>query len=267
MPPSPVITFTSDFGSREPYVGAVKGAILSACPGVPIIDITHDIGPHDLLEASYVVASTYAYFPTRTVHLVVVDPTVGSGRRAIIASNETHFFVAPDNGVLSLVFAKEPPTIVVSIEADHYFRKPVSPTFHGRDVFGPVVGWLAKGTDIEHFGPVIQDYARFALPAPKLLASNRVEGVILHIDRFGNVITNISPQDVRKLAGRDFRPAVFRLGEKEIKAHRAFYSESSVDELFSIIGGNGYYELAARGKPAARILEARRGAKIELEIQ
>lgn len=267
MPPSPVITFTSDFGSREPYVGAVKGAILSACPGGQIVDLTHEIGPHDLLEASYVVANAYACFPTRTVHLVIVDPTVGSGRRAIIASNETHFFVAPDNGVLSLVFAKDPPTIVVSIEADHYFRKPVSPTFHGRDIFGPVVGWLAKGTDIEHFGPVIRDYVRFTVPAPKLVANNRIEGMILHVDRFGNVITNISPEEVRSLTGRDFQPMVFRLGEKEVKAHRAFYSQSKAEELFSVVGSNGYYELAALGKPAARLLEARRGAKIELEIQ
>ncbi len=267
MPPSPVLTFTSDFGSREPYVGAVKGAILSACPGIQIFDISHDIGPHDVLEASYVVACSYACYPVKTVHLVIVDPTVGSDRRAIIATNESHFFIAPDNGVLSLVFAKDPPTLVVSIEAEHYFRRPVSPTFHGRDIFAPVAGWLAKGTDIEHFGPVIRDYVRFSLPATKLSGGNRVEGVILHIDRFGNVITSISPEEVRKLTGRDYRPVAFRLGDKEVKAHRAYYSQSNVDELFSLVGSGGYYELAALRKPAAKLLEARRGARVELEIQ
>ncbi len=266
MSDNPIITFTSDFGSREHYVGAVKGVLLGACPNATIIDISHEVGSHDLLDAAFVLAGAYPFFPPRTVHLVVVDPTVGSNRRAIAACTESAYFVAPDNGVLSLVYAREPVMRVVAIEADHYFRKPVSPTFHGRDVFAPVAGRLAGGTDIDNFGPPITDYVKFALPPVQKVTENKLEGIVLHIDKFGNAITNITPEEVKRLTGREARPAVVRVNGKEITANRRYYSESNADEFFSLLGSTGYYEIAAAKKPAARLLEIKRGNKVELEI-
>ncbi|RPJ87109.1 MAG: hypothetical protein EHM18_02795 [Acidobacteria bacterium] len=267
MPDNPIITFTSDFGSREHYVGAVKGVLLGACPNATIVDISHDVGSHDLLEAAFVVAAAYPFYPTRTVHLVVVDPTVGSNRRGIIACTESAYFVAPDNGVLSLVYANEPAVRVIVIEADHYFRKPVSATFHARDVFAPVAGRLAGGTEFENFGSPITDYVKFAPPPVHKLADNKVEGIVLHIDKFGNAITNITPEEVRRLMGREARPALVRINGKEIKAYRRYYAESNADEPFSLLGSTGYYEIAASKTPAARLLEIRRGNKVEVEFQ
>jgi S-adenosyl-L-methionine hydrolase (adenosine-forming) len=268
MSSNPVSTFTSDFGSREYYVGAVKGVLLAACPQATIVDISHEVGSHDLLEGAFVIASAYSVFPTRTVHLVVVDPGVGSGRRGIVATTENAYFVAPDNGILSLVYAREPTVRVVSIDADHYFRKPVAPTFHARDIFAPVAARLARGTDIDNFGAEITDYVRFALPAVRRTAENLLEGVVLHVDKFGNIITNLSREDIAKVTGSgETLPAAFRLNGREITCRRSYYSESAVDEVFFLLGSAGYYEIAALKKPAARLLEVRRGNKVELEIQ
>jgi len=264
MSSNPIITFTSDFGSREQYVGAVKGVLLSSCPSAVIVDISHDIGAHDLLEASFVLSNAYPFYPPRTVHLVVVDPTVGSSRRPLVAIGENAIFVAPDNGVLSLVYAREPEIRVLAIDAEHYFRKPASPTFHARDVFAPVAAALAKGVDPLTFGPQIKDYVRFALPAVRKAGDKALEGIVLHIDRFGNVITNITPGDLGTV-GPDAKPRVFKVNGKPISSHRRYYAESNVDELFSLVGSSGYFEISALRKPAARLLEAKRGIKVELE--
>jgi len=247
-------------------VGAVKGVLLGVCPNATIVDISHDVGSHDLLEAAFVLAAAYPFYPPRTVHLVVVDPTVGSNRRGIVACTESAYFVAPDNGVLSLVYANEPSVRVIAIDAEHYFRKPVSATFHGRDVFAPVAGRLAGGTDFDNFGTPITDYVKFALPPVNKVAENKLEGIVLHIDKFGNAITNITPEEVKRLTGREARPAVVRVNGKEIRAHRRFYTESNADEIFSLLGSTGYYEIAALKKPAARLLEIRRGHKVEVEL-
>jgi S-adenosyl-L-methionine hydrolase (adenosine-forming) len=267
MSSKPVITFTSDFGSREYYVGAVKGVLLASCPQATIVDISHDVGSHDLLEGAFVIASAYSVFPTRTVHLVVVDPTVGSSRRGIVVTTENAYFVAPDNGILSLIYAREPAVRVVSIDADHYFRKPVAPTFHARDVFAPVAAGLARGVDIDNFGAEITDYVRFGLPAVRKTADHTLEGMVLHIDKFGNIITNLSAEEIARATGSAGTiPVAFRINGKEIRSRRHYYSESAVDEIFFLMGSAGYYEIAALKKPAARLLEVRRGNKVELEI-
>jgi S-adenosyl-L-methionine hydrolase (adenosine-forming) len=267
MSDRPIITFTSDFGSREYYAGAVKGVILGICPDVRIVDICHDVGSHDLLEAAFTVVGAYACFPSHTIHLVVADPGVGSERRAIIASTEEHMFVAPDNGVLSMVYARDPVSRVVSIEAEHYFRRPVSPTFHARDIFGPVAAWLARGIDMRQFGPEVQDFVRLALPPLRRLDDRRIEGMVLHIDKFGNVITSISPEEVLRILGRQPQSIHFLVGEERVKSHYRYYAQASADEVFSLQGSSGYYEIAALKKPAAKLLNARRGMRVEVILE
>ncbi|HSR68989.1 MAG TPA: SAM-dependent chlorinase/fluorinase [Acidobacteriota bacterium] len=267
MTRQPIVTFLSDFGTREYYVGAVKGAVLSACPDACIVDISHDIASHDLLEAAFTLDSAYRTFPSRTIHLVVVDPGVGSSRRALVVSTENCYFVGPDNGVLSLIYQREEVNRVVSIESEHYFRQPVSPTFHGRDIFGPVAGSLAHGIQIDKFGPEVDDYKRLSLPGARKVSDDEVEGIVLHIDKFGNVITNLRPQEVSRLVERQTSPAAFHLGEAEIRRHCRYYSEAQPNEVVSLVGSSGYFELAALKQPAARLLGAKRGSKVRLKVK
>src|SRR5208337_207458 len=166
---------------------------------VQIIDICHQIAPYDIFEAAYSLVQSYRFFPPNTIHLVVVDPGVGTARRPILASAGHYKFVAPDNGVLSLLFGREENVKVWHITADHYFLNPVSHTFQGRDVFAPVAGWLSKGVQEEKFGDPITDYAKFSSPKPKRVGENLIKGMTLKVDTFGNIITNISPEDVPEL--------------------------------------------------------------------
>ena len=167
MPYRPTITLTTDFGLNDHFVGTLKGVILSIVPDANIVDICHSVQAFDILDGALALAQSYAYFPPRTVHLVVVDPGVGSARRPIIATSELHNFVAPDNGVLSLMYAREQRLSVRHITAEHYFLQPISNTFHGRDIFAPVAAYLAKGVDQEKFGDEVTDYVRFNAPRPK----------------------------------------------------------------------------------------------------
>lgn len=265
MNDSPIITFTSDFGTREYYVSAVKGAILTIHPESRIVDVTHDIASHDLLEAAFTISCTAPYYPAGSIHLIVVDPGVGSSRRVLIASTEKQLFVAPDNGVLSLVYQRLGVERVVSVEADHYFREPVSPTFHGRDIFGPVAGWLARGIQIDKFGPEIKDYIRLTLP-PVESKEDRLEGFVLHIDKFGNIVTSLSPGDLQRAFGSERQPAAMVVNGQTVRQRVEFYAQGSEGDLFFLVGSAGYFEISALKQSAARRTEARRGMKIELLV-
>ncbi len=262
--PSPIITFCSDFGPREYYVGAIKGTILGANPDARIVDISHAIASHDLLEAAFTLLCSYSCFPARTVHLAIVDPGVGSSRRAIIAVTENYYFVAPDNGVLSLVYEAEDVSRVISIEAEHHFRNPVSPTFHGRDIFAPIAAQLSRGLTPDTFGPEIDDYVKLALPKPAKVAEGQVEGIVLHIDKFGNMITNLSTDGAQALLGREVTAPRFRVGEHSVSSHYTYYAEATADEVFSLVGSSGFYEISAMRKPAARMLKCGRGTRVTL---
>ncbi|MDA2929093.1 SAM-dependent chlorinase/fluorinase [Acidobacteria bacterium AH-259-O06] len=260
----PIITLITDFGEGY-YGGAVKGAILDICPDAHIIDITHDIGSYDVLGGAFTLLCTYPYYPKGSIHVVVVDPGVGSGRRGIIVSTKDYYFVGPDNGVFSFVFNREPVEDVISIDSPGYFRKQVSATFHGRDVFGPVAAWLAKGTELDEFGEKIQDYTGTALLPVEQVGKNRLEGIVIHVDKFGNVITSMSPDQVFDLLGEAGVPKFFLNGQ-EISHHCRFYAEAARGQIFSLVGSSGYYEIAAHRKRAADILGVERGAKVELEL-
>ncbi len=260
----PIITLTTDFGEGY-YAGATKGAILDVCPQACIVDITHQITSHDVLEASFSLLCSYPYYPPHTVHLVVVDPGVGSERRGLIVSAGQQIFVGPDNGVFSLVYNREQVDKVICIDSSRHFRAQVSSTFHGRDVFGPVAAWLARGNPMESFGEETEDYVGGTVLPVQKIGENLLEGMVIHVDKFGNVITSFSPADISDLLGRTGTPKFFVKG-KEISRQYEFYAEAEPGEVFSLVGSSGYYELAAHREPASAILDVNRGERIELEL-
>jgi len=263
LPHRPIITLTTDFGLNDHFVGAMKGVMLEIVPDAEIVDISHAVQAYDVLDGALAIGQSYSYFPTATVHMVVVDPGVGTTRRPIIASSDGFHFVAPDNGVLSMVYAREERIRVRHITADHYFRQPVSQTFHARDVFAPVAAYLAKLVDSHKFGDEIEDYVRFAAPKPKPAGENRIRGVVLKVDRFGNLITNVTPEDVPALfAGK----AAFKIvvGSKEITDLHSAYAEGEPGEIFGILGSMGYLEIAANRGAAAQITGAGKGSEVSI---
>ena len=259
----PIITLTTDFGTNDHFVGAVKGVILNIAPEAAIVDISHAVQAYDVLDGALAISQTYSYFPAGTVHMVVVDPGVGTTRRPIIASSDGYHFVAPDNGVLSMVYAKEERIRVRHVTSDHYFRQPVSNTFHGRDVFAPVAAYLAKMVDSHKFGEEIEDYVRFAAPRPKPVAENRLRAVVLKVDRFGNLITNVTPEDAPALFAGEVGFKIV-VGSKEVTAIRTAYAEGTPGEVFGIVGSMGYLEIVANRAAAAQITGAGKGSEVSV---
>ncbi len=262
----PIITLTTDFGLNDHFVGAMKGVILDIVPEAAIVDISHAVQAFDVLDGAIAISQAYSYFPNGTVHLVVVDPGVGTTRRPIIASSDAYHFVAPDNGVLSMVYAREERIHVRHVSSEHYFRQPVSNTFHGRDVFAPVAGYLAKQVDSQKFGEEIEDFVRFAAPRPKPAGENRMRAVVLKVDRFGNLITNVTPQDIPALFSD--KPGAFKIvaGSKEITDMVAAYAEGAQGQVFGILGSMGYLEIAANRASAAQITGANKGSEVSIVL-
>ena len=263
MPHRPIVTLTTDFGTNDHFVGAVKGVILDIVPEAAIVDISHAVQAFDVLDGALAISQAYSYFPIGTVHMVVVDPGVGTARRPILASSDGYHFVAPDNGVLSMVYAREERIHVRHVTSDHYFRQPVSNTFHARDVFAPVAGYLAKMVDSHKFGDEIEDYVRFAAPKPKPAGENKLRAVVLKVDRFGNLITNVTPEDAPAL----FAPnAAFKIvvGSKEISEIRTAYAEGAPGEVFAVLGSMGYLEIVANRAAAAQLTGAGKGSEVSI---
>jgi S-adenosyl-L-methionine hydrolase (adenosine-forming) len=263
----PIVTLTTDFGLNDHFVGTIKGVILRIVPDAEIVDICHSVQAFDILDGALALAQTYSYFPPRTVHLVVVDPGVGSARRPIIASSEEQSFVAPDNGVLSLMYAREERLNVRHITSEHYFLQPISNTFHGRDIFAPVAAYLAKGVEHEKFGEEITDFVRFNAPRPKPTDANTVRGVVLRVDRFGNLITNFTAQDAPALFQQT--PPAFKIvvGKREISVMRSNYAEGAPGEVFGILGSMGYLEIVANRGSAAQLVGSGKGTEVQLILE
>ena len=231
----PVITLMTDFGLRDHYVAAMKGVILSICPEARIADVTHEVSSYEVSEAAFLLSQTWSCFPKKTVHVVVVDPGVGSFRRPILAEVEGQRFVAPDNGVLTPILTREG-CKVRHITAEKYFRKPVSQTFHGRDIFAPIAAHLAAGVTAAKLGPQIENYLRLTFERPSRTARRGWTGVILHIDHFGNVVTNIPVAEFPQIEDHAFEVVVgFRVVERLARS----YAEMPHGELFAIVGSSG----------------------------
>lgn len=260
--PQPIITLTTDFGTSDHLVGAMKGVILGINPNAHIVDIQHHVTPFDVLDGALTIGSVYPYFPLRTIHIVIVDPGVGTARRPLLVSADNQYFVAPDNGVLSMVYDRDPNAVVRHVTASHNFLEPVSPTFHGRDVFAPVAAYLSKAWATESFGDEITEFARFALPKPKA-AEDSLKAVVLHVDTFGNLMTNLRAEDLPEATVATGKIKL-KIGAKSIERFVATFGEGNNGEPVALIGSSGYVEIAVNKGNAAKALGASRGAEIIL---
>src|SRR5246127_4004533 len=240
LAPRPIITLTTDYGTNDHLVGTLKGVILKINPDVTIVDISHDVTPYDLLDGALTIGSSYSYFPPRTIHVVVVDPGVGTERRPLLVTGDTQYFVAPDNGVLSLVYEREENILVRHANVEHYYLQPVSKTFHGRDVFAPIAGWLAKGAQASAMGEEITDYKKFAMPRPKS-ADGSNKGVVLRVDGFGNLITNFRPEDL-PTAAIESGSIHLQVGSQAVTRLVDTFAKGNPGEAFAYIGSNGFFE-------------------------
>jgi S-adenosylmethionine hydrolase len=256
----PVIALLTDFGTRDHYAGTMKGVALGICPDATLVDISHEVPPHDVVAGALELAAAYRYFPAGTIFLVVVDPGVGSTRRGIAAESGDHKFVAPDNGVLTAVFDEHPPKRVVELSERRYARPTVSRTFEGRDRFAPAAGWLAKGIDLAALGRPAGDIHRLDLPRPSVDA-DRIEGRVLRIDRFGNLITNIDRKTFDQLAKG---PIEIAIGHHVVSKVVSTYADAAPGELCAVFGSTDHLEIAANGSDAARELGLERGAPVHI---
>jgi S-adenosylmethionine hydrolase len=261
-----IITLTSDFGLDDPFVGVMKGVILTINPHANIIDLNHGVASHDIREAAFTIGMNYRFFPERTVHMVIVDPGVGSRRRPILVVTERHYFIGPDNGVFSFIFKKEKQAFkVIHITADHYFLKLNSSTFQGRDMFAPVASWLTLGTDYRNFGEVISDFVTLDLPMPQP-RKGAVKGEIIHIDKFGNAMTNISQAEITDLINmrRDYTLSVF-LKDKAVPL-KEYYGETKGKALHAVINSSEYLEFFVNRANAAKSFKISIGDNVEMKI-
>lgn len=263
---SPLITLLTDFGSADYFVGAMKGVILSTNPDAHIVDISHEIPAQNVASGAFTLLATYKSFPQGTVHVAVVDPGVGSQRRGIVVQACEQFFVGPDNGIFSYIYERESPFIVFELSERKYFRNPVSPTFHGRDIFAPVAAALANGVKPANLGKKIVDPVRLAPLAPEKGDAGFV-GRIIHIDRFGNCVTNITREELSQ--NLIDSGASLSIKGKRIDSFRNFFAEPTNDrsKLFCIWGSAGFLEIAAANSSAAKLLKAQVGADVFLKVE
>ena len=257
--PPLLITLTTDFGLRDHYVGAMKGVIAGIAPAARIIDICHQIPPYDVAEAAFTIAQAYHWFPQGSIHVVVVDPGVGSARRPIAAEAGGHLFVAPDNGVLSQVFERSAPA-VFAIDVERIALKPASRTFHGRDLFAPLAARLANGLPVVDTGDAITDYIRLEPTKPVEESPGRWKGRVLHVDQFGNLVTSL-PVEILDKSANNFRLTV---GGLEITRAAKSYAEAPPNKAFAIAGSSGYVEVSINQASAADLAGVGAGAPVRL---
>jgi S-adenosylmethionine hydrolase len=257
----PVIALLSDFGTRDHYAGTMKGVILGICPEATLVDITHDVPAHDVLDGALQLAASYKYFPAGTVFLVVVDPGVGSARRGIAVEAGDYRFVAPDNGVLTMVLRETPPRRVVEVSERRFARPTVTRTFEGRDRFAPAAAWLAKGTQLSAFGRTVPEYHRLEIPAVEASA-DALRGQVLTVDRFGNLITNLDRRTFDAFAKQ--APIQILAAGNPVARLVSTYSEIAAGEVCALFGSSDHLELAAHAASAAERLGLGRHAAVEV---
>lgn len=264
-----IITLATDFGLEDEYVGVMKGVMLRRTQDLTIIDLSHAIERHNIRQAALLIASAYRFFPKQTIHLVVVDPGVGSGRKLILLQTDGHFFLAPDNGVLGLLIGPEHFQAAYEVQCSQYFLTPVSPTFHGRDILAPVAAELAAGLDPEAVGPIIdpQDLGKMAI-APVIFDSIRksVKGEITGKDHFGNLLTNIHAGILENFSQAEKARARVSIGSVTITGIMESYFQKALGEIVAIVGSRGRLEIAVNQGNAAERLKAGLGDTVAIKI-
>lgn len=266
-----IITLTTDFGLSDNFVGVMKGVILNINPDATIIDITHDVAPQNVEHGAFLFANAYRYFPANSIHVVVVDPGVGSARRPLAAQVGETFFVAPDNGVLSPTISNLKSQIpnsefgVIHLNKSDYWLAQVSNTFHGRDIFAPVAAHLSLGVPLEALGEPITDWVKLSQCVASWRTDDEIVGRVMHVDRFGNVITNIDEEMLVEIASRRAR-VVTMLRGKSITGIQSTYATVAPGELLALISSSGHLEIAAREANAAQLLGTQIGDEVVLRV-
>lgn len=256
-----IITLLTDFGTADPFAGIMKGVILGINPQVEVVDLCHGVSPHDLLEAAFLLHASYRYFPPGTIHVVVVDPGVGGERRPLLVQGVHGYYLAPDNGVLSYLYASGEVKRVLVLTKPEYFLHPVSRTFHGRDIFAPVAAHLSRLGRIDPFGEEVSDYVKIGLPVVEQRGGRALIGSVLHVDRFGNLITNISEEELAALP----RPWAVEVGGRVIQGLASSYDSIPPGGAGAIIGSAGTLEVFIHRGSAATALRVERGAVVRVE--
>jgi S-adenosylmethionine hydrolase len=256
----PVIALLTDFGTRDHYAGTMKGVALGICPDVTLVDISHDLPPHDVMAAALELAAAYRFFPAGTIFLVVVDPGVGSARRGIAADAGDYKFVAPDNGVLTLVLDEHPPKRIVELTERKYARPTVSRTFEGRDRFAPAAAWLARGVDVMTLGRSAGAIVRLDLPHVRVDGAG-IAGEVVRVDRFGNLITNIDRRTFEKLSGEALE---IRIGPHTVSRVVSTYADAASGDVCALFGSTDHLEIAVTGASAASRLAVGRGEAVHV---
>jgi len=263
----PIISLLSDFGLKDPYVSEMKAVILSICPKVTLVDITHEVSKYNIMEGAFILASATPYFPENTIHLAVIDPGVGSKRRPIIVRSKKHLYVGPDNGLLILAAKNDGIINVYHIVNKKYMRKEISSTFHGRDIFAPVSAYLANGVKPEEIGIEIEDYEIPEFVKP-IIKNNLIELRVIHVDSFGNVITNLHKNQVKDLKLKFNAKLSLIIKDKKLKVKfLRTYSDAKKKELLALIGSHNFLEIAMNQGNASNKLKLKEGNCIKMLIE
>lgn len=256
-----MITLLTDFGAEDGYVGAMKGVILSINPRAAIIDISHQIPPQDIMAGAFVLSQAAPFFPKGTIHMAIVDPGVGGKRRPILIRTDRYFFVGPDNGIFDIALQRENIKQKIHLTSRKYFLGYISSTFHGRDIFSPVAAYLSLGIDPALFGKNIKRAAKLDFKKP-VARDGKITGRIIHIDRFGNLITNIDER-LLKMVFKN-RPFKAKVSGAIIKKNLLSYAYAKENEAVSLIGSSGLLEISVKEKSASRALGIGRGGLVEV---
>ena len=260
--PKRLITLTTDFGTSDHFAGTMKGVIVGIAPAAQIVDISHEVQPFEISDGAFTIAQAYRYFPKKTIHVIVVDPGVGSTRRPLLAEMAGQCFIAPDNGVLSMVFAREKPK-VRHITNERYFLHPVSRTFHGRDVFAPVAAHLTRGATPAQCGKLIDDYLRLTFYQASRTGKRTWTGLVLKVDRFGNLMTNLHIDEFPDVTRRPFQ---LNVGLQSVTRLALTFTDCQPGEFFALVGSSGYLEVALNQDSAAKKVGCGAGSPVELTL-
>jgi len=261
---APIITLLSDFGNRDPYVGSMKGVILSICRKARIVDISHEISKFSVSHGAYVLASVVSYFPSGTIHVCIVDPGVGTKRKALIIKTRRDYLIGPDNGVLAFAANREGVELLIEITNSKYMRDEISSTFHGRDIFSAVAAHLANGVPVMEFGRETNEFVQpdFSKPVQN---GGKLSGEIIHLDDFGNVVTNISLEDIRKLGLSPGVSVKILLGRAVHEVRFGMtYGDVVKGQAVALIGSTGLLEISVNSGNASFSFKAREGSKVTI---